>query len=144
MKKVGREGFDPNRLAKLDELGFDFNPAASGSYIAKKRAAHFPKVDANWQKHFKVLVRFQKTHGNLVVGPNNKKWPGLYDWIHCQRKEYKRWQAGDEKALMYPKWVSKLNGLNFDWAPMKGGGFAKMLGSRQSKHFDSLWMKQYR
>jgi len=143
-KKVGREGFNPHRLAKLDSLGFDFNPMASGSYIAKKRIAQFPKVDANWEKHYKDLVAFKKTHRNIIVGPNTKGWPGLYDWIHSQRKEYKKWEAGDDKALMYDKWITQLNEMEFDWAPMKGDGFSKMLLERQSKHFNDLWTNHYR
>ncbi|KAL7534157.1 hypothetical protein ACHAXR_005680, partial [Thalassiosira sp. AJA248-18] len=125
--KVGREGFPPHRLAKLDKIGFDFNPVESGSYLAKKRKNQFPQVNANWEKHYQNLISYKKEHGNIIVGPNSSGCPaGLYDWIHCQRKEYKRWEAGDEKALMYDQWITKLNEVGFDWAPMKGNGFSKM------------------
>eukprot|EP00581_Thalassiosira_minuscula_P007726 CAMPEP_0183710168 /NCGR_PEP_ID=MMETSP0737-20130205/5983_1 /TAXON_ID=385413 /ORGANISM="Thalassiosira miniscula, Strain CCMP1093" /LENGTH=955 /DNA_ID=CAMNT_0025938391 /DNA_START=167 /DNA_END=3034 /DNA_ORIENTATION=+ len=142
--KVGREGFNPSRLAKLEELDFDFDPVASGSYIAKKRKNNFPRVNENWEKHYKNLMKFKEKKGNIIVGPNSPGFPGLYDWIHCQRKEYKRWEAGDSKALMYDDWIRKLNAVGFDWAPMKSDGFGKMLLERQSKHFNELWTKQYK
>ena len=83
--------------------------------------------------------------GNIIIGPNTKNCAaGLYDWIHCQRKEYKKFQAGDEKALMYDKWVKKLNEINFDWAPMKSDGFSKMLLERQSQKFNDLWQKHFK
>merc|ERR1712224_42344 len=43
--KVGKEGFPEYRLQKLEELGFDFNPMKTGSYITKKRKSMFPRVD---------------------------------------------------------------------------------------------------
>mmetsp|Transcript_38101 Transcript_38101/g.66823 ORF Transcript_38101/g.66823 Transcript_38101/m.66823 type:complete len:887 (+) Transcript_38101:149-2809(+) len=141
--KAGREGINPVRLAKLDEIGFDFNPVASGSYIVKKRANMFPRVNANWEKHYNNLVLYKKEHGNIIVSPNAVGWPGLYDWIHCQRKEYKKWEAKDAKALMYDTWITKMNEVGFDWAPMKSDGFSKMLLERQSKHFNDLWHKHY-
>mmetsp|Transcript_8018 Transcript_8018/g.14489 ORF Transcript_8018/g.14489 Transcript_8018/m.14489 type:complete len:871 (+) Transcript_8018:145-2757(+) len=141
--KAGREGINPVRLAKLDEIGFDFNPVASGSYIVKKRANMFPRVNANWEKHYKNLNLYRKEHGNIIVGPNTVGWPGLYDWIHSNRKEYKKWQAGDAKAAIYDTWIAKLNEVAFDWAPMKGDGFSKMMLERQSKHFNDLWHKHY-
>eukprot|EP00584_Thalassiosira_punctigera_P017129 CAMPEP_0172568106 /NCGR_PEP_ID=MMETSP1067-20121228/118539_1 /TAXON_ID=265564 ORGANISM="Thalassiosira punctigera, Strain Tpunct2005C2" /NCGR_SAMPLE_ID=MMETSP1067 /ASSEMBLY_ACC=CAM_ASM_000444 /LENGTH=436 /DNA_ID=CAMNT_0013359623 /DNA_START=44 /DNA_END=1354 /DNA_ORIENTATION=+ len=144
MNKAGRDGFPPQRLAKLEAIGFDFNPMVSGSYITKKKKAMFPKVNANWEKHYNSLVEFKEKHGNIIIGPQTKGYPGLYDWIHSQRKEYKRWEAGDEKALMHDEWITKLNGIGFDWAPMKGDGFSKMLLERQSKHFENLWTKHYR
>mmetsp|Transcript_8014 Transcript_8014/g.14466 ORF Transcript_8014/g.14466 Transcript_8014/m.14466 type:complete len:855 (+) Transcript_8014:145-2709(+) len=141
--KAGREGINPVRLAKLDEIGFDFNPVASGSYIVKKRANMFPRVNANWEKHYNNLVLYKKEHGNIIVSPNAVGWPGLYDWIHCQRKEYKKWEAKDAKALMYDTWITKMNEVGFDWAPMKSDGFSKMLLERQSKHFNDLWHTHY-
>ena len=51
-------------MARLEEMGFDFNPVLSGSYITKKRANMFPRVDANWEKHFQNLVKYKKETGN--------------------------------------------------------------------------------
>jgi len=143
MNRVGREGFNPQRLARLDALGFDFDPMASGSSTAKKRVSQLPKMDAKWAKRYNDLVEYEKEHGNIIVGPTTKDWPGLYDWVHSQRKEYKKWEEGDKKARMCDKWIVKLNGVGFDWAPMKSDGFSKIMLARQTKHFDELWMIRY-
>lgn len=89
------------------------------------------------------MLSYKKKEGNIIIGPNTEGYPGLYDWIHCQRKEYKKWEAKDPKSLMCEKWIKKLNDLGFDWAPMKSEGFSKMLLQRQSKHFNVLWMQHY-
>ena len=104
----------------------------------------FPRVDANWNKHFSNLVRYKEEHGNIIIGPNSEGAPtGLYDWIHTQRKEFKRFEARDGKALMYKAWIDKLDGIGFDWAPMKNDGFSTMLRERQSKHFTKKWTGHY-
>ncbi|KAL7544846.1 hypothetical protein ACHAWF_008207 [Thalassiosira exigua] len=143
MNKVGREGFNPERLARLEAIGFDFDPVSSGSFLAKKRAAYFPRVEANWERHYGDLLRYREENGTIVVSPKDKKWPGLYDWIHMQRKEYKKWREGDPKALMFESWVAKLNAVGFDWAPMSGAGFSKMINERSSDKYDTLWSKHY-
>ena len=66
MSKVGREGFNPHRLAKLDGIGFDFNPQATGSYLTQQRAARFPRINANWEMHYQKLVRYKQENGNLI------------------------------------------------------------------------------
>ena len=144
MNKSGRKGFVPDRLKRLEELGFDWDPMRSKKFMESKRQRMFPRIDANWQKKYNALLQYKEKHGNIIIGPSAKGWPGLYDWVHVQRKEYKKYQAGDEKALMYEQWVEKLNEIGFQWAPMKGDAFSKMLKERQSKHYDGLWHKHYK
>ena len=147
----------------------------------------FPKTNANWKKHFNNLLMYKKKHGDLFLGPKTEGWPGLYDWIHAQRKEYKRKIQGDDRALMYDVWIAKMNEVRFkcsswryelshlylylyhhlcltlqhsktlssnhshlyhaqvgfDWAPMQGAGFAKMLLARQNEKFTELWQTHY-
>ena len=96
--------------------------------------------------YFQTLLRFKEENGNLVVGPrHNKEWPGLHGWIHGQRRENKRREAGEPKATMEEEWVTKLNDLGFDFAPMSGdkAGFSKMLAERSTKSFDDAWHRQY-
>ena len=89
MNKVGREGFPAERLAKLEKIGFDFDPTHSKAAFAKRRQDMFPKVDAKWEEHYQDLVKYKKQNGDVLIGPNSgEEWPGLYNWIHCQRKEY--------------------------------------------------------
>ena len=90
------------------------------------------------------MLQFKEQNGHVIVGPSSgEDWPGLYNWIHCQRKEYKKWQAGDEKALMFDVWVTKMNELGFQWAPMKSEGFNKMVLEKQNEKFEKVWLKHY-
>ena len=142
MNKVGRDGFPPRRLAKLESVGFDFDPVASGQLFVAKRENSKPKLKITWEKHYKDFVKFKQTHGHIIVGPKKHNVGRLYDWIHVQRKEYKKFQAG-EKANMQPEWIEKLEELGFDWAPMSGDGFSKMLQERQKDHYEVLWQKRF-
>ena len=81
MNKVGREKFDPHRLAKLEAIGFDWNPLASGSYATKKRADLFPRINEKWMSWYNTLEGFKEKHGHIIVGPTTKNYPGLYNWI---------------------------------------------------------------
>ena len=104
---MGREGFPENRLQKLESIGFDFDPIQSGAYIAKKKATLRPKVEQTWNKWFNELLQYKKDHGNILVSPSTHG--SLFNWMHCQRKEYKKYSEGDDKASMTEKWIKKLD-----------------------------------
>lgn len=140
--KVGRDGFPPQRLAKLESIGFDFDPTNSGALRAVKSEKLLPKLKANWEKNYNDLLAFKKKHGHIIVGPKTQGISGLYDWIHVQRKEYKRYRAG-EKSSMQPDRIEKLDAIGFDWAPMRGDGFSKMLQERQKDHNEKVWHKRF-
>jgi hypothetical protein len=146
MNKEGREKFDPQRLAKLEAIDFDWNPLASGAYTANKRIELFPKVNAKWMSWYNKLVKFKEEHGNLIVGPKSKNYPGLYNWVHGQRKEYKRYQNKEENVNMYEEWIKLMHDIGFDFAPMSGEktGFSDMLKKRSSGYFDQKWEAQYK
>ena len=141
--KMGREGFPPHRLAKLESIGFDFDPTKSGTLQSAKTKNSLPRVNANWEKYYKEFISFKKKHGHIIVGPKSQGGSRLYDWIHVQRKEYKRYQA-NEKTIMKPEWIKKLDALGFDWAPMSGDGFRKMLQERQKDHYEKLWQDRFK
>lgn len=143
INKMGREGFPPHRLAKLESIGFDFDPTKSGTLQSAKTKNSLPRVNANWEKYYKEFISFKKKHGHIIVGPKSQGGSRLYDWIHVQRKEYKRYQA-NEKTIMKPEWIKKLDALGFDWAPMSGDGFGKMLQERQKDHYEKLWQDRFK
>jgi hypothetical protein len=145
MNKVGREKFDPHRLAKLEAIGFDWNPLASGTYTAKKRTDLFPRVNAKWMSWYNKLKDFKKKNGHIIVGPTTKNVPGLYNWIHGQRKEYVKYQRQEPNVNMYDEWIKLMNDLDFDWAPMsKGGNFSDMLKKRSSPYLENTWGNHYK
>lgn len=140
--RVGRDGFPPDRLARLEAIGFDFDPVRSGTSMAKKRAKMFPRVNANWEKHYNRLKKFKETLGHLVIGPNTKGWAGLYHWVHVQRKEYKKFMAGED-ALMHEQWITKMNDLGFNWAPMASENYSTSVMRRHSEFYKDVWNKHY-
>jgi hypothetical protein len=142
MNKVGRDGFPPERLAKLESIGFDFDPVNSGTLFIHKKENSLPKVKATWENHYKDFVNFKKIHGHIIVGPKSDGFGRLYDWLHIQRKNYKKFQAG-EKCVMRPEWITKLEKMGFDWAPMSGNGFSKMLKERQKDHYEIVWHRRF-
>jgi hypothetical protein len=143
MNKEGRDGFPPKRLAKLESIGFDFDPVNSGTLVAHKKENSLPKIMATWERHYQDFINFKKIHGHIIVGPKSDGFERLYDWLHIQRKEYKKFQAG-EKANMRPEWIAKLENMGFDWAPMSGDGFSKMLKARQKDHYEIMWQRRFK
>ena len=143
MNKVGREGFPPHRLAKLESIGFDFDPFSSGAIHAVKRERNFPASNAAWEEKFNKYKAFKETHPHVAVGPTTQGFEKIYNWIHVQRKEYKRYQAG-ESSQMHPEWIEKMNSIDFDWAPMSGKGFQKMLQVRQKGIAEKIWQNKFK
>ena len=45
--RIGRDGFPPDRLARLKAIGFDFDPVRSGTSMAKERAKMFRLLGDN-------------------------------------------------------------------------------------------------
>jgi len=46
---------------------------------------------------------------------------------------------------MYDSWIKKMDALGFDWAPMQGDGYSKMLSQRQTSIKNcEKWMKHYK
>jgi hypothetical protein len=145
MNKVGREGFPPHRLAKLEAIGFDFDPFTSGAIHAAKRERKLPEANAAWEEKFNKYKAFKETHPHAVMGPTTKGYEKIYNWIHVQRKNYKEYQAG-ESSLMQPEWIEKMNSIGFDWAPMSGNGkgFQNMLQVRQKEIAEKIWQNKFK
>ena len=69
MNKRGRKGFEPDRLKRLEELGFEWDPMRSKKFMESKRQRMFPRIDANWQKKYNALLQYKEKHGNIIIGP---------------------------------------------------------------------------
>jgi len=102
------------RIADLNELGFVFQ--------AGKRLNLPPKhLQKNWDERFEELLQYKETHGHCVVPQST---PGLGEWVHRQRKDYKALRA-DKPTRMTAARAIKLQdvGFVFDTREMaKGSG----------------------
>ena len=45
-------GLSEENIQRLEDIGFDWNPLASGTYSAKKRADLFPRVNEKYYNSF--------------------------------------------------------------------------------------------
>lgn len=72
------------RIADLTEIGFVFQ--------AGKRINLPPKhLQKNWDQRFEELLQYKEVHGDCVVPQST---PGLGEWVHRQRKDYKALKEG--------------------------------------------------
>ncbi len=115
-RKVGRDGFPPSWLAKLEGLGFDFDPMLSGSANAKRRAKNFPQINANWTKYYMDLRSVIRENAD-VADSKIEYSAALKNWVRRQRKEYRKYLAGTQTAQMHDEWIEKLNEVGFVWEP---------------------------
>lgn len=89
--KEGRLGLTPERIARLDALGFIWDVPA-----------------ARWQEVYESLKSFRKKHGHCNVSPVNKTNPDLGSWVTVQRKRRKM-------DKLPPERISQLDELGFEW-----------------------------
>ncbi len=85
-----RGGLSPDRVERLDALGFEWGPHA-----------------ARWEKRFSALVRFKEEHGHCDV-PVKLSDPELGRWVTVQRVVYRR-------GGLSPDRVERLEALGFEW-----------------------------
>jgi hypothetical protein len=85
-----RQGLlQPSQKARLDALGFDWDPNSS-----------------DWTRRFKELQQFQARYGHCRVAQRWSKSPSLGRWVHYLRKR----QHG-----LSPERKRQLDALGFDW-----------------------------
>jgi Homing endonuclease associated repeat/Helicase associated domain len=87
--------FDPDRLRKLNEIGFDWSPR-----------------DEHWEKYYSMLKAHKRKHGHcdVIIG---KEYTGLRLWCIRQRILKKR-----NSPTMSAQRVNKLNVIGFRWDPI--------------------------
>ncbi len=94
-KKFHPKKHDSDRLRKLNEIGFSWNPR-----------------DEDWDKKFEQLKHYKVMFGHCNITYRNKKnkYNSLHRWISCQRKNYKQ-----KKVVLTLERIAKLNSLGFLW-----------------------------
>ena len=92
-----KEILTPEQIARLDALGFDWDPYTT-----------------NWDEGFKNLEKYVEKNKNALIPARKKLSNGFFlgKWVSHQRDAYK-------KGKLEPERFSKLNSLGFDWDPFK-------------------------
>ena len=90
----------PERIAKLDSLGFSWGKDAP--------------APVSWEKRLQELAKFAKNFGhcNMTIDPNNPS--GMAKWISNQRVEYRRMKKGKDSLLTMEQ-IDQLNEIGFKW-----------------------------
>ncbi|MGO9244115.1 MAG: helicase associated domain-containing protein [Verrucomicrobiia bacterium] len=81
----------PAQEARLDGLGFDWDPKSS-----------------DWTRRFEELQRFRARYGHCRVPLRWKATPALGRWVHYMRERAKQHQLSPERKR-------QLDALGFDW-----------------------------
>jgi hypothetical protein len=91
-----KEILTSEQIARLDSLGFDWDPFETG-----------------WDEGFKNLEKYVEKNKNALVPSRKKLSNGFFlgKWVSHQRDAYK-------KGKLEPERFSKLDSLGFDWDPL--------------------------
>ena len=90
------------RIADLTELGFVFQ-------VGKRLNLPPKHLQKTWDQRFEELLQYKEVHGHCVVPQST---PGLGEWVHRQRKDYKLLRA-DKPTRMTAARAIKLQEVGF-------------------------------
>jgi superfamily II DNA or RNA helicase len=92
-QRGGKRGLTPDRIKRLDSLGFSWDPTAE-----------------QWEKGFAALQKFHKREGHCRVPARRQEFGhNLGNWVGNQRSN---------KERLAPDQIRRLNSLGFSWDPI--------------------------
>ena len=83
-----------NRIARLNELGFDWNP-----------------FESKWERYFATLAEFYAAQGHCEVPFDWPKSSSLRAWISNQRNNHRTGRLGESR-------IKRLENIGFAWEPL--------------------------
>jgi len=82
-------GMNDERIEQLKDLGFVFQ-------VGKRRTNEIRPPNKTWDERFNDLLQFKESEGHTRVPQSNS---GLGEWVHKQRKNYKKLKNGIQSSL---------------------------------------------
>jgi hypothetical protein len=106
----------PERIEKLDEIGFVWDP-----------------FEAQWSEYFEQLIQYKKEHGDTLVPQDYGDNPSLGKWVATQRTNY-------NANTLYSERIEKLNEVGFVWDPHEAQWtkYFELLCQYKAEHGDTL------
>lgn len=104
-RRLGAERLTDERIAQLDDLGFDWTPP---------RGRTIDDFAEQWANGIDHLARYRDAHGHLDVPPRWVCEDGfrLGEWASRRRAERRR-----ESPTLTPERIRQLDALGFGWGP---------------------------
>ena len=106
------------RIDQLNGIGFRWALLEQG-----------PKVP--WETRFKQLVQYKAKNDGDVPQRQGQ----LRKWVQKQRTNYRKGKLSQDR-------IDRLNGIDFEWTPLRKGGAGERLGQRQRK-LDEQWNARF-
>ena len=99
-----REGLAPERVRRLCEIGFEWDP-----------------VNTRWEEMFQQLVEFKKEHNHTNVPQRSGKYKELGTWVRNQRGAKR-----DKRPIMVER-AKRLDEIGFVWQLVERNAWERML-----------------
>ena len=97
-QSTGKGKINPEHIAKLDAIGFEWDPQR-----------------ARWNIMYEKLLDFYHERGHCQVPKGYQDDTELANWVRNQRLEYANLQRG-RKSRMSEDRIAKLNSIGFKWS----------------------------
>ncbi len=108
-KRLKRKSMTTQRIAKLNELNFEFQMEKN------KNGYRSYRNESTWMAKYNQLKQFQQTHNHCSVKPSTDK--NLWRWIDSQRTAFRRLQKGQKSSLTRER-IELLEEIGFLWDPI--------------------------
>ena len=89
------------RIERLNSIGFEWDPVAD-----------------LWEQRFGELQAYQADKGDCNVPRRWSVNSQLGTWVDTQRTEKRKFDKGDERAMITPERIERLDGIGFEWEPV--------------------------
>ncbi|EED95564.1 predicted protein [Thalassiosira pseudonana CCMP1335] len=140
---LGVEKFPKDRFDKLIGIGFDFAPRQSKDYMQNRSERLKSRLDETWSNWFEILKKYKAENGNVLVSSKLEEHRPLVNWLHKQRKEYKKFKDG-KSTKMCDEWIAKMTEIGFDFAPMSNSeAYSATILARAGKRSDKIWQGHF-
>ncbi len=121
----------PDRIQRLEGLGFDWKPAARPSRKRRPGAVReSPARTALWQSRFAELAAFRQQHGHVRVPNKRPEVAKLCAWCYSQRDLCR-------KGALSPQRIAMLDSIGFEWANPSSPG------RTYQEHLAQMWEDQF-